>query len=352
MVPPTFQNVGSQFLMRFPFEGYFRQAISRTLQVNHATKIVQLKSSVVYSNPFKFLEFPELNYIEINPDKGDFITGFFADDNRAIIFKSGSICILGTSGSPENWQQVVASENIGCDQPDSIYKHGSTYFFVFRNRPYLFQGGEPKPIGLLFTNTFDQVTEFLGATYYTKQEWYVLTVKIQGSYFLLCYDTKLDTWYKFSISKADCITRKDFGIDAGKLLIGSGQYISTYDETISQDSDSGIVQDISVLLTTKIFTFPDNFIMARLRFFFIDYLRRVGTINKSLSFQINELESGQTSQYIDVQESAIRLEKIVTDSLGELKLARKLNFTISGSGLKTLNAIRLDYQIISRGFGG
>ena len=68
--------------------------------------------------------------------------------------------------------------------------------------------------------------------------------------------------------------------------------------------------------------------MARLRFFFIDYLRRVGTINKSLSFQINELESGQTSQYIDVQESAIRLEKIVTDSLGELKLARKLNFTI------------------------
>lgn len=318
-----------------------------------ATKIANLSSSVVYSSIYNFLEYPELNYIEINPDNGDVITGISNDDNGIMVFKSNSISKLYTGGSPENWSQKVETENIGCDQPDSIYKHGSIYFFVFRNRPYLFAGGEPKPIGLLFTNTFDSVTDFLGATYYTKQDWYVLTVKIQGSYYLLCYDTKLDTWYKFSINKADCITRKESGADAGKLLIGGANYITTYDETISQDSDSGTNADINVLLTTKTFTFPDNFIMARLRFFFIDYLRQLGTIGQTLTFTINELETGTSLTYLSTVENANQLIKLVTDSMtGTLKIGRKISFTISGASLKQLNSIRLDYSLISRGFGG
>jgi len=398
----------------YPFVDHFFSSTTSA-----AIDFVTLSSSIIFSNLFNYLEYPEVNYIEIFPDDGDKINGIFDDDNGIMIFKDKSICKLYTNGDSSNWQVVKLSTNIGCDQPDSIYKLGHSYFFVFRNRPYLFSGsGEPEEIGLMFPKTFDSVTSFLGATYYTKNEWFVLNVKIGSAPYLLCYDLKLKTWYKFTMNEADTISRKEFGADAGKLLVGGdSQYLNVYDENLNIDTVlagtvttsgslvignvyvidafvtgdnftnvanvlSGTVNvsgcifiatgttpttwtngsslrqirtDIVTFLTSKTFSFKDDFMLARLRYLFLDYIRLNGTTPGNAELDINDIDSNTALAYVDSTDgsglSTIKTSKSITDALGTLKTSKKLNFSLSGTGILQLNAIRLDYREIRHGMG-
>ena len=398
----------------YPFVDHFFSSTTSA-----AIDFVTLSSSIIFSNLFNYLEYPEVNYIEIFPDDGDSITGIFDDDNGIIIFKQKSICKLYTNGDSSNWQVVKLSTNIGCDQPDSIYKLGHSYFFVFRNRPYLFSGsGEPEEIGLMFPKTFDSVTSFLGATYYTKNEWFVSNVKIGSTPYLLCYDLKLKTWYKFTMNEADTVSRKEFGADAGKLLVGGdSQYLNFYDENLNIDTVlagtvttsgslvignvyvidvfvtgdnftnvanvlSGTVNvsgcifiatgttpttwtngsslrqtrtDIVTFLKSKTFSFKDDFMLARLRYLFLDYIRLNGTYPGNAELDINDIYSNTALAYVDSTDgsglSTIKTSKVVTDLLGTLQTSKKLSFSLSGTGILQLNAIRLDYREIRRGMG-
>ena len=402
-----------------PFIPYPKVDFGITPPINAAYDFVTLNSTIVFSNLFNYLEFPEVNLIEVYPDDGDAISGIFDDDNGIMIFKDKSICKLYTNGDSSNWQVVKLSTNIGCDQPDSIYKLGHSYFFVFRNRPYLFSGsGEPEEIGLMFPKTFDSVTSFLGATYYTKNEWFVLNVKIGSAPYLLCYDLKLKTWYRFTMNEADTVSRKEFGADVGKLLVGGdSQYLNVYDENLNIDTVltgsvttsgslvignvyvidafvtgdnftnvanvlSGTVNvsgcifiatgttpttwtngsslrqirtDIVTFLTSKTFSFKDDFMLARLRYLFLDYIRLNGTTPGNAELDINDIDSNTALAYVDSTDgsglSTIKTSKSITDALGTLKTSKKLNFSLSGTGILQLNAIRLDYREIRHGMG-
>jgi hypothetical protein len=265
-----------------------------------------------------------------------------------MVFKENSICKIYTNGDPANWQIVKLVHNIGCDQPDSIFKYGNTYFFVFRNKVYEWGGsGEPKCISYKRKPTFDSVTSFQGAAFYNSVLWYVLTVKIGTTYYLLCYDTKLDTWYKFSINQADTVLEKEFGTDKGKLLFGGNLYITYYNISQAYDNDSGTKKDITIALKTKDYSFPDNFITARLMFLMINYYRLVGTISKQISFTLTDPMSGISISLTDWDETtAQNIFKIVTDGMqGDLKRTFKLNFSISGQAISKFFAGRLDYNV-------
>jgi hypothetical protein len=310
-------------------------------------EIQVLPSSVIYSNLYNYLEYPELNYLEVFPDDSDSITGIFDDDNGIMVFKENSICKIYTNGSPENWQIVKLVHNIGCDQPDSIFKYGNTYFFVFRNKVYEWAGsGEPKCISYKRKPTFDSVTSFQGAAFYNSVLWYVLTVKISSTYYLLCYDTKLETWYKFSINQADTVLEKVFGTDKGKLLFGGNLYITYYSDQ-AYDTDSGTTQDITIALKTKDYSFPDNFITARLMFLMINYYRLIGTVSKQITFALTDPVSGISISLTDWDETiAQNIFKIVTDGMqGDLKRTFKINLSISGEAISKFFAGRLDYNV-------
>jgi hypothetical protein len=288
-----------------------------------------------------------LNYLEVFPDDSNPITGYFDDDNGIIVFKGNSICKIYTNGDPSNWQVVKLVHNMGCDQPDSIVKRGSIYYFVWRNKAYEWAGsGEPKLISYTRKPTFDSVTSFQGAAFYNAFLWYVLTVKIGTVYYLLCYDTKLDTWYKFSISKADTVFEKIFGTDKGKLLFGGNLYITYYKDGQTNDTDSG-TNDITVALKSKDFSFPDNFVIARLMFLFLNYLRLVGSASKVVTFTITDAVTGNSINLDDADETVLQpIYKIVTDGMdGDLKRVYKLNFSITGEAISKFFGGKLEYNV-------
>ena len=163
---------------------------------------------------------------------------------------------------------------------------------------------------------------------------------------MLCYDTKLQTWYKFSINQADTVLEKEFGVDKGKLLFGGNLYI-TYYSSQTYDNDSGTKKDITIALKTKDYSFPDNFITARLMFLMINYYRLVGTISKQITFTLTDPVSGISISLTDWDETtAQNIFKIVTDGMqGDLKRTFKLNFSISGQAISKFFAGRLDYNV-------
>lgn len=319
---------------------------------HNPTEQVSLRSSIIYSNPFKPLEYPELNYIEIFPDDGDQINGIFNDDNGIVVFKEKSICKLFTNGDPSNWSVVKISENIGCDEPDSIFKYEKSYFFVYKNMPYVLDGGSVKPIGYDRKPTFDSVTTFLGATFWDKALWYVLAVYITDTYYLLCYDTKLGTWYKFNLDTADCVARKEFGTDAGKLLIGGDLYINQYDEAQTYDTDNAaeIITFITPELRTKTYLFQDSFTTARLMFLFLNYERMISTTSGQAIFTITNPETAADKQLVDEDDTPIggltqAIYKVATDGMtGTLKRAKKLYLNMTGQGIAKFYGAKLEYN--------
>lgn len=306
---------------------------------------VDLTSSIVFSNLFKPLEIPELNIWQIYPDDEDPITGVFDDDNGIMIFKKKSICKLYTNSSPENWYRVKIIHNIGCDEPDTIFKYQSSYFFVFKNKSYIFNGTQVKEISYKRKPTFDSVTSFIGSTFWDSAQWYILSVKIGSGYFLLCYDLKLKTWYKFSISQADAISRKEFGSDTDKILFGGNLYITSYDESQTYDSDTGADANITIQLQTGDISFPDNFVRARLMFFFNNYQRLKDTSTKEVLFKLNDPASLESRSLFDDDETYNQnIYRISTDGmLGNLKRCNKLNLNISGQALSIFYNARIDY---------
>lgn len=312
---------------------------------NNAASQINLNSSIVFSNPFNYLEYPELNYIEIYPDDEDQITGIFDDDNGVIVFKEKSICKLYTNGDPSNWQVQKLVHNIGCDQPETIYKYQTAYFFVYKNRAYVFDGSQAQEISYQRKPTFDSITSFTGSTFWDSAQWYILSVKIGTAYFLLCYDLKLKCWYKFSISQADVVSRKEFGADLGKILIGGNLYLTTYNEAITLDTDTGVNVNINIALKTKDYLFPDDFIIARLMFLFLNYYRLHQTQTNEISFVLTDPSTGNSRILLDNDDTVDQnIYKISTDGInGNLKRANKLNLTITGQALSIFYNARVDY---------
>jgi hypothetical protein len=311
------------------------------------TEELALKSTLIYSNLYKPLEFPELNLQQIYPDDNDEITGVFDDENGVMVFKQKSICKLYTVGDPTNWYIKKLVENIGSDEPDSIFKYGKVYFFMYNGRPYYFDGSsQPQNIGETRKLTFDSVTEITGSTFWNKGMWYILTVKIGTLYYLLCYDTKLQGWYKFSVGKADVITRREFGDDVGKLLMGGNLYLIDYDESAISDTDSGITNNINILIKTKDFV-VDNFANMRLMRLYLNYRGLGVTIPKILTSKLTNPSDALVNYSVDTDNTAAENNFYLTTDgmIGTLKRVQKINYSISGFGLQKFYNARLDYNI-------
>lgn len=308
---------------------------------------VELKSTVVYSNPFAPIEIPETNLIEIFPDDNDPITGILNDDNGEMIFKERSICKLYTNGSPTNWQVAKLVTDIGCDEPDSLYKHENLYYFFYKKRPYVFNGRSVQNIGESRKNTFDSITSVKGATYWNKAQFYVVAVTIGTEYYLMAYDTKLQGWYKWSISKADAVITKLFGDDKDKLLFGRNTYVTYYNEDIDYDNDTGARAEIMVNLKTKDYR-VDGFANQRLWMLYIDYKKKLNRITDNIIFTLTNPQDPSTLRTYDDNASVVveNKFKIPPDAMmGLMKRARVINFSFSGTSMDEFVNGRLDYMI-------
>lgn len=311
-----------------------------------ATDSVNLKSAIIFSNLYSPLEFPELNLIQVYPDDNDPITGIFDDDNGIIVFKERSICKLYTNGDPTNWQTSKLVTDVGCDEPNSIYKYGDVYYFFYKKRPYLFDGRSAINIGESIRNTFDSITSVKGATFWHDSQYYIMAVTIGSDYYLMIYDTKLKGWYKWSISKADAIITKQFGADKDKILFGRNTYVTYYNEAIDYDNDTGSRVDFVVRLKTKDYR-VDGFVNQRLWMLYLDYRKRLNRTNDYIIFTLTDPDKPSTTlNYNDSSSAVVRNRfKIPTDAMiGIMKRARIINFSFTGVSMDQFVNGRLDYM--------
>jgi hypothetical protein len=298
--------------------------------------VENFNSAIVYSEIGKPSEINELNIIQVFPDDGEVITGIFDDRDGILIFKENSICKLYTSGSPVNWRLYKIHKNIGSDEPESIYQQNNEFYFVHNKRPYVFRGGEPTPIGELYQKSFDLVTEFKASTYFTKKNWYVLSVATTED-LLYIYDVKIDTWYKFTVNGGEVL------LDDDNLLIGSNTYVLRYGDA-SQDVIGGIAYDINATMRTKTFGFPDGIAYGRLRFLYCNFVTAPSNI--VFTIQDPDLDKNRTLTLNNIITKSFTFKRITDALSGTLTKFKKIYINIEGIGITQFLGLKLEYRSV------
>lgn len=212
---------------------------------------VTFSSAIAFSQVDQEAYFVLENIRQIFEEDGDTITGMFDDGNGVIIFKQNSIIKLYHTGSPDNWYIRKVWEEHGCDTPKSLTKIGSTYYFVYRKRPYKMVSGQaPQYIGFGKQTTWNTAT-VIDTT--INDEWVIFLVQISTSYSTLIWDTKLETWYQFNWG-ANEIT--SVGMKKYDTFWTKNLFLCSVDGVIFQYLPTDPTDDILVDEVQPIITFP------------------------------------------------------------------------------------------------
>jgi len=317
---------------------------------------------------------------DVHPDDGDEITGIFDDEDGILIFKKNSICKLFTSGSPEDWVLKKLVESIGCDSPDTIAGVEDSYYFMNKGEVYTYNSPRGyfatentlvKLISKQRQQTFQSVDTYHMGAYISKANWYVLAADINNRSYLLIYDAKLQTWYKFFVPITtegwQTVIEKQHGDNRGSIIIGNYKnsmlkyYVRTSladygnkdyaldglgDFALDGEDDVAYIgagtKEIEPSLVTKQF-YANG--LVRLHKVVVNYEKRDG---KSIVIEIIDPDSGGFVKNVDqvdsLYASGVKTIKKYTDGFdGTLKRTEKLKIKIYGAGLETFINLRVLY---------
>jgi hypothetical protein len=298
---------------------------------------------------------------QIFQDDNDEITGLFDDRDGVIIFKRNSINKLFLSGNPINWRLVQLCKDYGCDQPETIQKSGSSFYFIYKNKAYRYDIGADRPIdiGALFQGTLDIMTTFYDST--INDRWYCIQGLLVSSPYTLVYDIKMDTWYKFKRTQSGSEDFKTIYFtkygSSQQLLSNADAYISLYNDITDYsvitraDSEIGSTQQISPVIRTKAFKFPDGVSLARLRKLKLDYTK---VDDQNTTITVRDNDTSETIVLTDSTNSTNSNDsKLYESGIGRdsdtLKTTRSFDVTIQGAGLERFDNLRVEYRPIKRG---
>lgn len=318
----------------------------------YATNVVSetTKTGVAFSEIGQPANYPLENLRNIFPDDGDEITGIFDDIDGLLIFKKNSICKIFTSGSPVNWRLVKILENIGSNEPYSIAKYGTDYYFVHYDKIYKFGSGGYQDIGEQIKDTLTGTIYYWSST--VSKRWYVLGIggaaAPLGQYYLI-FDLMLQTWYKFNFPVIPYTAIiKEHGTSTGKILVSNADYVLYYG-TGSVDTLTGSNVDIVPTLQTKTFKFPDGISLARLRKVKFNYKK---LDDETLTITITNPDTAVTNTYADTTNATNTSDfktyepTMASDSL---TVTPKLYIKFTGAGLTEFSSFRLELKPINRG---
>jgi len=329
--------------------------------VDPATQINAYPSAICFSEISSPSTIRDEDKRQIYPDDGTAITGLFDDQDGVVIFKTNSTNKVFISGNPINWRLVQLCRNYGCDQPETIQKSGSSYYFIYQNKAYRYDYGAEKPvdIGALFQGTLDSITTFYDST--INDRWYCIQCLLVSTPYTLIYDMKLDTWYKFKRTQSDSEDFKTIYFtkygSTEQLLSNADAYITQYNNLNSAsavtraDTEIGSTQQISPVIRTKTFKSPDGITLTRLRKLKFDY-RKLDGQNVTVTITDDDIPStivltdstdSSNANYTKLYESGIGRD---TDTLKE---TRSFYVTIQGAGLERFDSLRIEGRPIHKG---
>ena len=150
---------------------------------------------------------------------------------------------------------------------------------------------------------------------------------------MIIYDKKIESWYNFSITKAD-----DIIINAsGLILIADGTYVVKYDETTSIDNQTGTAFQVLAYLKTRTIT-ENDIRLSRSRYINMQYNKRSG---EDVTITLTNPFNNEQKEYSDTTGSGEKLlRRLDTDAMtGSLKKFTKIYYEISGTGFEKLRSL-------------
>lgn len=287
----------------------------------------------------------------IFPDDGDEITGIYDDQDGILIFKQRSICKIYTNGSPDNWRLVKLYTNLGCDEPNSLYKYGNDYVFSSQKSIYLWNSGSGlKEIGVEIWDTLNNVTTFYCAS--GDAWWFLFGVAssgITGGYGFLVYDRTMGSWYKFTTTTIPYVVSiKEHGTNAGVIITSNATYLLYYNESATVDSDTGSNVQITPIVRTK--TFGEGISLQRLRRVKFNYKKLDG---QNAVITVTNPDSAVTNTYTDSTDatdaSDWKLYESPVKETDSLHTTPKFYINLTGAGLLEWGDFRLETRPRKRG---
>jgi hypothetical protein len=304
-------------------------------------------SAFAFSEIGKPTVIPLENYREVFADEGGEITGIFDDVNGLLIFKSNAIFKLYTEGSPVNWRLVKLIDGKGCTDPNSLVQINNTYFFKDKNRVYEFNsGGDIKEISEKFRTSIERIVTVNDAV--VTNEWYWMLCQLASSTVVYAYDRLLGTWYTFTKTSGQCLAIDKFTPTLTTdvtFYSNYGGYVVNYSFSSEVDNETGSNAEISPVIYSKYFTFPDAIMKARLRQLFIEF---TGTAGKSVTVQLYDVDTGLIYSFSPTVSNGWQIHR---NDISTVMKPRILQIRVSGSGINELGTVRLDYRPIKEGYG-
>lgn len=171
----------------------------------------------------------------------------------------------------------------------------------------------------------------------------------------------MDTWYKFKRTQSGSEDFKTIYFtkygSSQQLLSNADAYISLYNDITDYsvitraDSEIGSTQQISPVIRTKAFKFPDGVSLARLRKLKLDYTK---VDDQNTTITVRDNDTSETIVLTDSTNSTNSNDsKLYESGIGRdsdtLKTTRSFDVTIQGAGIERFDNLRIEYRPIKRG---
>lgn len=243
-------------------------------------------SRLYFSDAGNPSSFPTNNFIDINTNDGQFITGIEVLLDSLVVFKSDSIFVItgeplgaGNLTTIGNLQLRQANSDVGCTAFRTIKKIGPVLFFMHKSGVYVFQNNSSQLLTQKLNYTFQNAmnTAFMNlcwALYSPTQKKYILGYPAPGSSvcnMALVYDFITKGWSMWDNIPGSCAVSYQFGTVAETILMGDpnkGNIYELFNGTADISGDngtsSGSNSSTSLNDTTKSWT-TSQFVDARVQ---------------------------------------------------------------------------------------
>jgi len=223
-------------------------------------------SRLYFSEVLNLESWPVLNFIDISPNDGDWITGLLPYDDYLIITKNRSVWLLVGSG-PSDFEVRRIHDGIGCVAPRSLVRVVDSFAFVSTEGIYLSDISTPTLISERLKETWKKLNR--RRLHQIAAEYYDHKLRVDVPYgsskhnnMRIIYDTIRKCLYLQELSAhASCYTK--FSEAGQEVLLYGHAHNGQVSQADTGTSDAGL--PIKMEWGTKYFDFGSSAVIKKVR---------------------------------------------------------------------------------------
>jgi len=294
-------------------------------------------ASLVFSETGRHFTFPPENIISLPGGDEEEIMSIHEENDGVLILTQKAVYKLFTQGDPLTWRLITLIEGVGQTLENGVLRVPYGVIFYSGGAVYRFQKGELQNIGEGVAKTLSLVQRFWSPARFSVLRWCGFPVKlINNSRLLLIFDEKNGAWYKFTHPGLAGVASSG-GTDERLLTYAGGNILKYSHQGEGPDVIGELDSDIEVKLITREYA-AAGFIWQRLRKLRL-YLKTLsGGVTVKLRTTAGEIVFSHT--FTEAKE-VLRINPIESAD-GMKAICRTVSIEITGTGLKTLQGIKLE----------